>query len=340
MTDSPNWILKQPKLDLHCHLEGAVRASSVYALSIEQNIPLPVTSPEQIDSLVSADGTCSSLSDYLGLFDPIVNCIQTPDALRRVSFEIVEDAARNGVIYIELRFAPQLLRSKGYSCEAVVSAVLEGLSAGSRATGVESNAILICMRNHSYEQNREVLGTALSFRNHGVVAIDIAGDEAAYPPLMHMQLFDDAKQYDMPFTIHAGEAAGPENMKEALLLGAKRIGHGVRLSDDQNLLRYFAKNQIGMELCPTSNVQTHAVASMSVHPIQYFLNSGLKVTVNTDNPTISKTNMCKEYRILNEEFGLSEPEFEKLALNAVDICFADDAVKKRLRSKIELFYQR
>lgn len=334
------WVANLPKLDLHCHLEGAVRPETVWELSREQAIALPVKTAADVASLVSADGVCRNLVDYLELFSPIMRCIQTANALRRIARETVEDAAACGVIYLEVRFAPQQLLEKGLTLDETVEAVIEGLAEGAQKTGTIAKLIVICMRHHSPAVNDAVLECAGRYCGRGVCAIDLAGDEMRYPPLSHARLFEKASLLKIPFTIHAGESAGAESMKEALLLGARRIGHGVRLREDPFLLDYFLRHEIGMELCPTSNINTHAVEGWENYPIQEYLEFGLKITVNTDNPTISNTNMNLEYAALRDHFGFREKEFERLAQNAIEICFASDAEKRQLKARIESGYPR
>ena len=334
------WILSLPKLDLHCHLEGAVRPETVWELSREQNIVLPFKAAADVASLVSADGVCRNLVDYLQLFSPIMRCIQTASALRRIAREAVEDAFACGVIYLEVRFAPQQLLEKGLTLDSAVKAVIDGLAEGTLKTGTIAKLIVICMRHHSPALNDAVLECASRYFGNGVCAIDFAGDEVSHPPLAQACLFEKASLLGIPFTIHAGESAGVESMKEALILGAKRIGHGVRLCEDPNLLNYFVRHEIGMELCPTSNIDTHAVEGWESYPIRDYLISGLKITVNTDNPTISNTNMNLEYKVLHERFGFGEKEFKTLALNAIGISFASHEEKEQLKNRIEHGYSR
>lgn len=327
-------LLALPKIDLHCHLEGAVRPQTVFDLSKEQGIALPAKTAEDVRSLVSAEGVCDNLVAYLQLFDPIMRCIQTAPALRRIARETVEDAAACGVVYLEVRFAPQQLLEGGLTLDEVIEAVLDGMAEGSRETGTLAKAIVICMRHHTPDCNEAVLESAMRFGDRGVCAIDLAGDEAGYPPMTQATLFERATRCGMPYTIHAGESAGAESIKEALLLGAKRIGHGVRVREDSDLMRYCARCGVGLELCLTSNIHTHAADGWENHPMRDYFDAGLKVTCNTDNPTISNTDMYREYVILHARFGFGIRELEQLALNAVDISFATAEEKRFLKEKI------
>lgn len=327
-------IKRFPKIDLHCHLDGSMRPQTLLDLLKEQG-QTDIPSLDEIEMRMRVNADCKSLVDYLKRFDLPLLVLQTEEALYQVAKELVFDAAADGVIYLEVRFAPQLHREKGLSLDTIVAAVQRGLADGVAQAGIDTGLLLCCMRHQTVEQGLEVVEVARQFHGNGVVGIDLAGDELSFSPLLHHAVFQKAQAYDIPYTIHAGESAGALSIKEALLLGARRIGHGVRLLEDPKLIPYFLQHDIGMELCPTSNLQTKAVPSWDAYPLRRFIDEGLAVTVNTDNRTVSDITLTKEYELLIQHLGLQESDFIRMLENAIRISFAEESVKKRLMGMAE-----
>ncbi|MCC3373320.1 adenosine deaminase [Cohnella sp. REN36] len=331
-----DWVLKLPKVDLHLHLDGCVKPETWLALAAEQGYDSPAQDADSLLPYMQVDESCASLPDYLSKFAFVLPLLQTREALARVAREAVEQAASHNCLYIEVRFAPLLHTKRGLSADDAIGAVVAGLQQGERRTGAVARAIAVCMRHHSEEANLPVVEAALRHYGRGLVAVDLAGDEGAFPAVGFRGLFARAREAGLPVTIHAGEAAGPDSIREAVAgLGAVRIGHGVRLREDQELLEWIRERRIPLELCPTSNIQTKAVASWSDFPLRDYYDRGLVVTVNTDNPTVSGTNMTRECRELAERFGFTAAELADLMRQALDAAFVESPARVELRARLD-----
>ncbi|GGO00638.1 adenosine deaminase [Saccharibacillus kuerlensis] len=330
----PELLHHLPKVDLHLHLDGSIKESTLWEIAVEQGIKLPVESAGELTPFMKVTEECRSLIEYLEKFDFVSVFLHKSDVLERIAYELVEQAAEQNCRYIEVRFGPQLHRAEGLSCEEVIDAVLRGLRRGEEEFGVVARGIAACLRHHSPHMNMEVIAAAAAFKNQGLVAVDLAGPEAAFPAHLHRAVFEYAQILDMPVTIHAGEAGGAENIHEAIVrLGATRIGHGVRLRENPKVLEMARNLGIVLEMCPVSNYQTKAMESWDSYPIREYFDAGLKLTINTDNLTVSDTSLIKEYLILIEKFGFTLPEIGTLILNGVDAAFLRPEEKARLRAE-------
>lgn len=330
-----------PKVELHYHLDGSVRPSTVRDIALEEGISLPATELEQLTSYLEVKEDCSDLKQYLSTFELPIQCMQSARGLERIAYEAVEDAARQNIKYLEIRFAPALHMQKGLQLEEIVSCVLAGMKQAERKFGTLARVILICLRSHSLEMNKAVAKTARHFLGQGVVGLDLAGDEAGFPPQLHKEVFRLAHKYDIPITIHAGEAAGSENIREAITgLHAKRIGHGVRLRDDRELLEAVRERQIPLEMCLTSNVQTKAVKSWTEHPIREYYDQGILITVNTDNTTVSNTNMTQEYEKLIGIYDFGLKDVKNVIMNGLKASFLEEHLKKKLLAEFRSEFER
>jgi adenosine deaminase len=325
-----------PKIDLHVHLDGCIKPSTLLKLADQQGKTLPTKDANRLLPYVQVGEDCTNLTEYLTKFDFVLPFLQTKEALEQVAFEVVEQAAEHRIKYIEVRFAPLLHRQFGLSPDDAIHYVIEGLKRGEERYGVKARAIAICMRNHSVAANFEVIEAAFRFMGRGLVAVDLAGDETTYPAALFREVFALAGKLGIPVTIHAGEAAGPDNIEEAVLhLGARRIGHGVRLKEDANVFHMIRDQQIPLELCPTSNIQTKAVNGWEAYPIRDYYDQGILFTVNTDNPGVSGTNITKEYQVLTEKFGFTLQEITVLILNGVEASFLEPEEKASLKKDFE-----
>lgn len=330
----PELLRKLPKVDLHLHLDGSIRESTLWEIAAEQGIKLPALSAEELVPFMKVTEECRSLLEYLEKFDFVEGFLHQKHVLERIAYELVEQTAEQNCRYIEVRFGPQLHRSAGLNCEEVIDAVLCGLRRGEEEFGVTARGIAACLRHHSPHRNMEVISAAAAFKNQGLVAVDLAGPEAAFPAHLHRAVFEYAQLLDMPVTIHAGEAGGAENVYEAITrLGATRIGHGVRLREDMKVLELVHARGIVLEMCPISNYQTKAMDSWEAYPIREYFDAGLKLTINTDNLTVSDTSLAKEYGVLIEKFGFTISEIGTLILNGVDAAFLRPEEKARLRAE-------
>ncbi|TDF97270.1 adenosine deaminase [Paenibacillus piri] len=332
-------VRKMPKVDLHLHLDGCVKPGTIVALASEQRITLPASGKEKLLSYMQVDAHCDSLRHYLQKFDFTLRFLQTAGALRRIAREAVEQSAEHHCRYIEVRFAPQLHRRGGLTVDEAIHWALEGLKEGESRFGVKARLIAICMRHHSEADNREVIEAAARFRDKGVVAVDLAGDEASYPAERFRGTFALAQKLGVPVTIHAGEAAGPDNVYEAITrLGAVRIGHGVRVQEDPSVMELVRQRNIPLELCPVSNIQTKAVQDWPSYPIRRYFDQGLLLTINTDNPTVSGTTITAEYMAIAEKFGFTLSELVRLVMNGVEAAFLEESEKRSLRLEMERLF--
>ena len=301
-------------IELHLHLDGSLRPETVWELAKEQNIKLPANTVDEVRDQMQVPEDCRTLEEYLTRFDLPLLVLQTREALERAAFELTEDLAKEGVTYAEIRFAPQLSIKGGMTQEQAVEAAIEGVKRGmEQYPSIRVGLILCCMRGEdNKEWNLQTVEAAKKYLGDVVCAVDIAGAESLYPTERFAPVFEKVREYGLPSTIHAGEAAGPESMKTALAFGAKRIGHGVAAVEDPELVRRLIEEQITLEVCVTSNYQTKVVPSIEAHPIRRLFNAGVRVTVNSDNRTVSNTNVRKELDILRNVFGFKEQEIEKM----------------------------
>lgn len=325
-----------PVIDLHCHLDGSLSESLIRQLASRSGIAVPESSGELISKL-SAPYDCQSLLQYLECFDLPVACLQTKENLFDAAKEVVLDAAKDHVIYLEVRFAPLLHIKGGLKVQEVIECVVEGVHCGVRQVSRDcpdrmiAAGVIVCgMRHMAADENVRMLKAAECFLGHGVCGVDIAGGEDGFPPMVQKPLFDLARDMHMPITIHAGECGSVSNVLEAVQLGTKRIGHGIALYKDADARRVIAQKGIALELCPVSNLQTKAISHWEDYPFRMFMDEGLKVTVNTDNRTVSQTSMTNEFRMLRRYCGLSAKDQRQVLFNSIDAAFAPDEVKARL----------
>ncbi len=322
-------------IDLHLHLDGSLTPEDILALAKLAGVKLPCNDAESLLPLLQAEADCQSLAEYLEKFDLPLQVLQTEETIRLAVYFLVKRLAEDGLVYGEIRFAPQLHLQQGLTQQQVVAAAVEGLDKAVAEFDIPAQLILCCMRMADNQKaNEETVRVAKEFLHKGVCAVDLAGAEAAFPTENFTDIFALAKQLDVPFIIHAGEAAGPESVWQALALGAKRIGHGVRAIEDAALVATLGERKIPLETCFTSNLQTKAVKSAESYPLQAFLEQGLAVTVNTDNMTVSGTNLVTEYRLLKKVFGLSEAVLQQIACNAADAAFLPDQQRETLKKQI------
>ena len=330
-------LLRAPKVLLHDHLDGGVRPATVADLAEETGYDgLPERDASDLARWFRAAADSGSLDRYLETFAHTVGVMQTPEALARVARECAEDLAADGVVYAEVRFAPELHTDRGLSMDEVVEAVVSGFRDGERAAAADGRRIrigtlLTAMR--TAERGRQVADLVVAWRDRGVVGFDIAGREAGYPPTRHLEAFEHLRRENAHFTIHAGEAFGLPSIWEAIQwCGADRLGHGVRIIDDitelpdgthrlGRLAAYVRDRRIPLELCPTSNVMTGAAASIAEHPIGLLARLRFRVTVNTDNRLMSDTTMTREMTQLAEAFGWGLAEMRWLTVNAMKSAF-------------------
>ena len=291
-------------IDLHLHLDGAITMNIAKQLAVLQNITLPTNNDTELEELLSVSDDCESLNDFLKYFELPLTLLQTPEGLSESVRLVGDNIASQGVIYAEIRYAPQLHCDNGMTQEDAVKAALDGL----KKTKLKANLILCLMRGDGNEEaNEETLELAKKYlvEDGGVVAIDLSGAEALFNTTKYKEIFTKAKEQNIPFTIHAREADGAFSVQNAIEYGALRIGHGVRIYEDPNVVNLVKDNGIYLEMCPTSNRQTHAFEDMSKYPFMDYLEQGIKVTLNTDDMGVERTTLANEYRYMEENHGLT-----------------------------------
>lgn len=319
------------RVELHCHLDGSLNIDFVNEMLIKQGT---IIEREELKEKLKVKSDCTSLTEYLEKFNLPLLCLQTKEGLERAAYELVRDVADDDVAYIEVRFAPMLSTNKGLTCEEVIESVIRGLKRGDTEFGVYASAIVCAMRHHSMEQNMEMLQAAKRFVGKGVCALDLAGDESAFPTSQFQDLFVQAKEWNIPFTIHSGECGSVDNIRDAIAFGAKRLGHGIALEKSKELRELCKEKGIGIEMCPTSNLQTKAVVSLDSYPLKQFLEEGLLVSVHTDNRTVSGTTMEQEEALVKTRLQISEEMWTQCTKNAIATAFASDEIKKELMRRI------
>ena len=317
-------LKKFPKVELHLHLDGSVKIGTAQEL-LNKDVISDMVAPSK----------CLDLNDYLTKFSLPISLLQTKENIMRVCKELINDLIDDGVIYAEIRFAPINHIKKGLSLEEVVESVLQGL----QSDMVKTNVIFCLMRNSSYEENLAIINLASKYLNKGVCAIDLAGAEGLYKTNTFKYLFLKAKEKKIPFTIHAGEADGVDSIKSAIEFGTKRIGHGIRCIESEDVINKIIKDNITLEVCPTSNVQTNVVATYENHPIKYLYDKGIKVTISTDNRTVSNITLTEEYQKLIDTFKFTLEDIKRMNIFAINSSFLSDIEKENLIIKYNTLYE-
>ena len=309
--------MAQKLVDLHLHLDGSLSVDIIRKLADVQQILLTESDAELQKKLQVEEG-CTSLNEYLTKFDFPLTFLQTKEGIAESVFLLQEELKKEEISYAEIRFAPQLHLQKGLTQDEVVESAVKGLE----RSDLPAALILCCMRGGDVrEQNMETVRMAGKYLGKGVCALDLAGAEALFPTEDYEREFVLAKELGIPFTIHAGEAAGPESVRRAVSFGAKRIGHGVRAHEDAELMKELAEKGIVLELCPTSNLNTAIFSDIKEYPLRKLMDAGVRVTINTDNRMVSNTTLEKEYILLKETFSLTQMEVETLMKNGVEASF-------------------
>ncbi len=328
-------LLKLPKVELHLHLDGSVKPETILELAYKDGISLPTQDLEELRKYLSVPEDCKSLGEYLEKFEFPLAVMQTGEGLERISYELCQMLAEENVKYYEVRFAPQLHIRKGLTLDEIVTSVLNGLNKGQDQFKLKVGLILCAMRHQPVDMNLEIVELANRFKDKGVVAIDLAGDEANFPVDDHAEVFLRAKEYGLHITIHAGEAAGAMSVANAIKLGAERIGHGVRIQEDSAVIAKVKDMGVLLEVCPKSNRHTKAVSSISEHPVKKYFDQGIRVGINTDNRTVSNTSLVEEYLLIIEELGFTIDEIKKMIVYSAEATFLSEDERVQLVMEIK-----
>lgn len=319
-----------PKIELHCHLDGSLSPGIVQKLLKQKNEEY---GPYDLKEKLMAPADCGSLSEYLKSFALPLKCLQTKEGLFAAAKDLALSAAKEHVVYLEVRFAPSFSTEEGLSVTEIIESVNDGLKSAEREADIHASVLVCAMRHLDLETNLSMLKQARELLGNGVAGCDLAGDEKAYPTADFKELFAFAKKYEMPVTIHSGECGSTENIRAAVEFGARRIGHGIAMSKDKKLTALCAEKKIGVELCPTSNLQTKAVADFSDYPFGEFYKAGIPLSINTDNRTVSNTTLTDEFMRLSDAGMLKEKMCEKIYMDSIACSFCSDDVKQILWKK-------
>jgi len=330
-------IQRLPKTDIHCHLDGSLRSRTILELAEAQGVKLPTTNLRELQTLLQAGRRTKNLGDYLKIFDYTLSVLQERDALYRVAYELAEDAAAENVRHLEVRYSPILHREKNLPYPDIVEAVVGGLADAGRAFNVSTGVIICGIRSMDPKHSLMLAELALAYKGKGVLAFDLAGQEKDYPAKAHRAAFELILKNNINSTVHAGEAFGPESIGQALhYCGAHRIGHGTRLRENEDLMRYVNDHRIPLEVCLSSNVQTRTVKSFKEHPFYEYFKAGLRVTINTDNRLISATTVSQEFALAARAFRLSPYELKRIIINGFKSSFLPYAQKARMLREVNL----
>jgi adenosine deaminase len=336
-------LLRLPKAELHCHLDGSVRPETMIELGQEYGVAMPRADAASLREYMTVRDA-RNLEDYLARFTTTLSVMQRADAIERIALELAEDAHRDGVTYIEVRFAPVLNVRGGLTIERVVEAAVRGLARAETQYGIIGRVIVTALRTLSPDVSMEHARLAVAYRRRGVAGFDLAGAEAGNPASKHARAFDYARSHDMACTCHAGEGDGGQSIREAVhVCGADRIGHGTRLFEDPSLLEYVNDRRIPIEMCLTSNVQTRAAASYESHPLRRYYDAGLNVVLSTDNRLMSATTLTDEYLHAASSLGFTFADLARVALNSFESAFLPWSERQsliaRARAAIDLLGQ-
>jgi adenosine deaminase len=324
-----------PKAELHLHLDGSLRIATAMDLARTRGVDAPATWQGMFDALV-APMPCRDQAELLKAFDLPIALMQDAEALERITFELVESKAAEGVRYVEIRWGPLLHVARGLALEAGVEAVVRGAEAGAARTGTVVRLIATALRSHDPAENLRLAEAAARFRDRGLTGWDLAGPEAAFPdPLVHGRAFEAARAGGLRITVHAGEWGGAAQVRRSLAVEPERIAHGEATSDDPSLVAELTDRGICLDLCPTSNVQAGIVPSLADHALARLHRADAPVTLSTDDTTVSDVSLTDEYGRAVAEIGLTLPELWAIDRFALDVAFADEATLTPLRAEFD-----
>lgn len=317
-----------PKIELHCHLDGSVRANTVVEIARREGIDIPTYELSELEKMMGVRIDCESLVEYLKCFDISNKVMQSPYSLERIAYELMEDASRENVKYIEIRFGPNLHIRSGMTTDKVIESVLKGIKRAELDFDIKGNLILSNLRHHTMDVLDDIIESGKKYIGKGVVGLDLCAAEEDGFCEKYTDYFKKAREYGYRITIHAGEAGCGKNVLDAVeLLGAERIGHGVYIHSYEEAYKTVKNKGVTLEMCPTSNIQTKAVDSFENHPIMDFMKDGIKVSISTDNRTVSATDMTNEMELVAKYNGMTDADYWKIYMDTVAASFACDAVK-------------
>lgn len=333
-----------PKLDLHLHLDGSMLPESAWEMAKERGIEMPADNLDDFKKFIVVTADCRSVNEYLEKFELPLQIMQDKAAISRTARELVLMLAEQGLVYAEIRFAPQLHMRKGLTQEDAIEAVLEGVNEGMAEAktidiGVICCAMSIGLETVNKEENLDTVRASKKYLGKGVVAADLAGAEGIVPVKNFHYIFDLAKELGIPFTCHAGDSDGPQSAWEAVGFGTKRIGHGHRVYDDKELCERVIRDNITLEICPTSNIQCQTQPSYEEHSAKKMYDMGIRVTINTDNMVLSDIDLDKEYDHCLNEMGFEYNDLIKMNIYSAEAAFMPEDKKKSIIEKLKTYYR-
>lgn len=328
-----------PKIDLHLHLDGAFRFSTIWELAEKQNVKMTKDTLEEYISYIRYSANCGSVNQYLRMFDDPQKVMQDYESLSRITFELIEDLVHQGLGYAEIRFAPQFHTQKGMSQFEATEAVLEGRKKALEKYPTMRANIIACMMSLgptavNEKENYETIEVCKKYRNDGLVGIDLAGAEGIVPLSDFGKFFAKAKEANLNMTCHAGDSQGPDTVRDAISFGVTRIGHGHHIYEDQALCEIAKEKQIALEICPTSNIQCLTEPTYKLHPAKKLFDMGIPVTINTDNMTLAGTTLDDEYDHCINQMGFNRKDIIQMNINSINASFADEQTKESIRNKL------
>lgn len=316
------FIQELPKTELHVHLDGSLRLDTILDLAQKEKVNLPSTDRDTLFKAVAVQGRVKNLEEYIEKFKITLSVLQTPGALRRAAFELAEDCAKENVKYLEVRYSPILHNERGMTPMESIDAVLDGLLDAEREYDIRSGVIICGIRSISPEISLQLAELAVAYKYRGVVGFDLAGAEENFPAKDHVEAFYLIRNNNINVTLHAGEAYGPPSIQQAIhYCGANRIGHGTRLKEDGDLLNFVNDHRICLEVCLTSNIHTMSVDKIEHHPIRFYHDYGLRVTLNTDNRLISDTTLVDEFMLAHKTFNFNMLDFKDFIISGFKSAF-------------------
>lgn len=330
-----------PKVELHCHLDGSFREKTMYELAKERNVTLPGETVEGFTEWMKKHNDAKDVNEYLEMFDAPTKVLQDKASLSRITKELIDDMASQGLAYAEIRFAPQLHTQKGLTQDDATDAVLEGKRLGEEANPNIKIGIIVCMMSFgqhtiNWKENEETIEVARRYKDKGVVAMDLAGAEGFVPLSVYKPLFDKAHEYGVNTICHAGDSVDADTVYDAIFnLGARRIGHGHHVIKNLDTCKYAADNNIALEICPTSNIQCKTQPSFKLHPAKKLFDLGIPVTISTDNRVMARTTLDQEYDHCINEMGFSLNDVIQMNINAMKYSFAEPKYKEEVIKILE-----
>lgn len=322
-------ILKQiPKVELHCHIDGSLRVDTVYELMKKDNILKNDANIDDLKKQLMVNNDCKDLREYLNKFEIPINLMKNTKNIERIVYELLEDSSKENVLYSELRFCPLLHKTKDNSLHEIIESAIEGINRAKKDFNIESNLIMSNMRHLSFDENIKLIDAAKDYLSSNVVAIDLAGSESDFAPNLHQKLFDYGLKKGFKITVHAGETGIAKNITDSIdLLHAKRIGHGIDSIKDKEIINKLIRENIMLEVCPKSNIDTMAVKDYKDHPIKKLYDLGVKINISTDNRTVSNVTLTDEYYNLFNKLNFTKEDFYKIYQDSINLSFMNEDKK-------------